>query len=234
MTKFEADRAAHAKQVAEDARINAAADAKYGDVAAAAVAYGQKDYRGTAKALENLFKEPLNKVMRNIYEATKDGGATADLRHEIGDLKAEIKALREGGAKEKEQTEAKAKDTRERASFDKRVSGHGLTALGDTELSEEAYRIYRESWDPDLEEYSLTPKQCADRVLTREQKRAERITGRRVVARETPRTSNVREFRAPTGEKAYSSMSKEEKKKFHLDRALRQKDASKRERQRHA
>lgn len=236
ITKFEADKAAHAKQVAEDARINAAADSKYGAMAAAVVSYGNKDYRGTSAALEKLFGEPLNKVMRNIYDATKDGAASADLRHEIGELKSELRALREGGAKEKEQAENKAKDTRERASFDKRVSGHGLTALGDTELSDEAYRTYRESWDPDLEEYSLTPKQCADRVLTREQKRAERITGRRVVARETPARggSNVREFRAPTGEKAYSSMNKEEKRKFHMDRALRQAEASKRERQRHA
>lgn len=230
---FERDKAAHAKQVAEDARINAAADERYGDAAAAAVAYAKKDYRSVRPALERLFKEDLSKVMRNVYEATKDGTATADLRHEIGELKATIKSLVDGTTAEKTKAETETKDKRERAAFDKRVASHGLTEIGDTDLSDEAYRLYRDSWDAELEEYSLSPKQAADRVLAREQKRAERITGRKVVPRETPR-SNVREFRAPAEQKQLSQMTGPEKKKYHLDRALRETEARKRERQRHA
>lgn len=234
LTAFERDRAEHAKRVSEDARINAAADEKYGHVAAAAVAYSRKDYRSVAPALEKLFGEPLSKVMRNVYEATKDGASTADLRHEIGSLKEEIKALREGTTADKTKAETEAKDKRERAAFDKRVASHGLTEIGDSDLSNEAYQLYRDSWDAELEEYSLTPKQAADRVLIREQKRAERITGRRVVSRATPERGNVREFRAQSETKQLSQMSKAEKSKYHLERALRQTEASKRERQRHA
>lgn len=238
MTAFERERADHAKRVAEDARINDAADAKYGHVAAAAVAYQRKDYRSVAPALEKLFGEPLSKVMRNVYEATKDGASTADLRHEIGELKSEIKALREGTTADKTKAETEAKDKRERAAFDKRVASHGLTEIGDSELSAEAYKLYRDSWDADLEEYSLTPKQAADRVLSREQKRAERITGKRIVSRETPRErgsrDNVREFRAQAETKQLSQMTAAEKKKYHLDRALRMTEAARRERQRHA
>lgn len=237
ITALERDKAEHAKRVAEDARINDAADAKYGHVAAAAVAYARKDYRSVAPALEKLFGDPLSKVMRNVYEATKDGASTADLRHEIGELKSEIKALREGTTADKTKAETEAKDKRERAAFDKRVASHGLTEIGDSELSAEAYKLYRDSWDADLEEYSLTPKQAADRVLSREQKRAERITGKRIVARETPRErsrDNVREFRPAEDSKQVSQMSKEEKRKYYLDRALRQTEASRRERQRHA
>lgn len=229
------ERKKHKDQVAEDARINAAADREYGHVAASAVAYRAKDYRKVASALEKLYGEPFTKVARNIYEATKDGLPAADLRHEINELRARLDAKTDGDTKDKAQTEAQADEKRERSNFDKRTKSHGLSELADTELNDEAFKLYYDSWDDDLEEYSLTPKAAADKVLGKEQRRAERLTGRRIVSRETPRreTRERAETReTPAQTKPYSEMNKEERRTWALDMALRKTAASKRARER--
>ena len=229
------ERKAHKEQVAEDARINAAADREYGHVAASAVAYRAKDYRKVAPALEKLYGETFHKIARNIYEATKDGMPAADLRHEINELRARLDAKADGDTKDKAQTEAQADEKRERAAFEKRTKSHGLSELADTELNDEAFKLYYDSWDDDLEEYSLTPKAAADKVLAKEQRRAERLTGKRIVSRETPRreTRERAETReTPAQTKPYSEMNKEERRTWALDMALRKTAQSKRAQER--
>src|SRR3972149_6584491 len=228
------ERREHKEKVAEDARINAAADREYGDIARASVAYKAKDYRTFAGALKKLCNgDDFTKVARNVYEATKDGMGVADLRHEITELRARLDAKTDGESKDKAQTEAQSDEKRERAQFEKRTKSHGLSELADSELNDEAFKLYYDSWDDDLEEYALTAKQAADKVLQKEQRRAERITGRRIVSRETParREPRERETREPAGaEKPYAEMNKEEKRKWGLDMALRKTASSKRAR----
>lgn len=225
---------AHKDKMAEDARINAAADREYGDMATAAVAYKAKDYRTTGAALKKLLGDDLSTVMRNVYNATKDGMGVADLQHEVKELKALLLAKTDGDSKKEEATNESAEEKRERGNFDKRVKSHGLTEVQDSELNDEAFKLYYDSWDDQLEEYALTPKAAADKVLAKEQRRAERLTGRRIVPRETPRRE-PRETRETTDKdtaKPYADMSKDERRKWALDMALRKTEKSKRARER--
>lgn len=222
----------HREQQAKDDRINAAVTREYGPFAEARVAYrDRKDYRGAKAAIEGIFGDKFETIARNFYNVSKDGAATADLQQQVRELKEKL-IERETKTAETEQATAKATETKQqRATFDKRIKGHELAATGDEELLTEAFEKWRASWDEDLGEYALSGKKAADFVLDKHRKRAEKLTGKRAA----PRAGATRETRDPVGaSKPLREMSKEEKRKYHLDRAMRQTNASRRERERHA
>lgn len=201
---------------------------EFGPFAEARAAYQRKDFRGTAQMLKGLLGDEFPQIARNIWNATKDGMATADLRHELETVKAQ---LADKGKKETEQQQAaKAEDDGKqlRTSFEKRVKGHALLESADQELVSEAFTKWRQSWDPDLEEYSLSAKKAADMVLEKHTRRAEALMGKR-----RPATA-PRETKDGGNQKQLKDMSKEEKRKYHLDRATRQKQADQRAKERHA
>lgn len=220
----------HREQQAKDDRVNAAVTREYGPFAEARAAYQRKDYRGTAQMLKGLLGDEFPQIARNIWNATKDGMATADLRQELEAVKAKL-ADKETQATTATQTAQKTTEEKQlRATFDKRIKGHDLSAIGDDELTREAFEKWRASWDEDLGEYSLSSKKAADYVLDKHKKRAEKLSGKRSA---TPRSA-PRETREPASNKPLREMSKDEKRKFHMDRALRQTQATRRERERHA
>lgn len=192
--------------------------------------YKAKDYRGAKATMEAFFGDKLENITRNMWNATKDGMATADLRHEIESLKAKLK---EGEQKSTQQKESEAKataDKQSRADFGKALKAHPLFTTGDEELQSRAHDLWRDSWDPDLEEHSLSKKKAADQIYNAELERAQRLTGKR------PRQPVARETRdrGEVTEKPLREMDRKGKQKYHLERALRQTGASKRERERHA
>lgn len=217
----------HARNQAQDKRINDAVTAEYAPVAKARIDYKNKDFRSVGPALVHLFGDDFPTIARNIWNATKDGMATADLKHQVAQLEAKI-AERDGKQTEQVKTATVETESKQlRASFDKRVKGHALLATADDELIGEAFDKWRNSWDPDLEEYSISAKKAADMVHEKHAKRAEKLLGKR-------RAPVTRETKDAPQTKALKDMNSEEKRKYHLDRALRERDSGKRERQRHA
>ena len=230
VTDLEERERKHREQQAKDDRINAAVTREYGPFAEARAAYQRKDYRGTAQALKGLLGDDFPQIARNIWNATKDGMATADLRQELEMVKAKL-VEKESKSTETEQQSAKATEQKQlRATFDKRIKGHDLAAAGDEELLNEAFEKWRSSWDEDLGEYALSGKKAADFVLEKHRKRAEKLTGKRSASR----SPSARETKETGPGKPLREMSKEEKRKYHLERALRQTQATRRERERHA
>jgi hypothetical protein len=219
----------HEKRQAQDKRINDAVTAEYGPIAQARVDYGKKDYRTSKAAVEHLFGDKFENIARNFWNATKDGLATADLSHEVQQLKAK---LAERDQKTTEQTEAAAKETESkqlRSTFDKALKAHPLFESGDSELQKRAFERWRESWDEDIGEYSLSKKKAADQIYQSELERAQRLTGRK------PKPLATRETRDGTVQtKPLREMTREEKRKAHLERALRETAAARRNRERHA
>lgn len=222
----------HQEQQAKDDRINQAATREYGPYAQARHAYvNLKDYRGAKAAAEGIFQDKFENIARNFWNATKDGNAAADIRHELNSLKAQLAQREEQGAQAK-QVETKTSEEKQlRSTFDKRTKGHDLAALGDEELSKEAFDKWRSSWDEDLGEYTMTSKKAADLVLEKHRTRAAKLSGKRATpaARTAPR-----ETKDVASTKPLREMSKEEKKIYHRDRAVRAANAAKRERERHA
>lgn len=225
---FAAEKATFAQEQAREAQINAAATREYGPIAEAAAAYARKDYRSTATALKRLFKDDFPQIARNIWNATKDGMPVEDLRMKVRELEEKLQGTTQKIETEKVETTKADENKQLRASFDKRTKGHELARIDDDgELRGAAFKAYQDSWDPDLEEHTLTPKQAADQVLEKQRTRAAKLTGKRIVARETPR-----ETRAPREVKSSKDMTPAEKRQYHLDRALRTSQATARERQR--
>ena len=211
-------------------RINDAATEAYGPIVVGREQYKSKDFRSAKATVEQFFGDKFENISRNLWNATKDGMATADLRHEIESLKAK---LAEGEQKTTQQKEAEATAIAEkqaRADFGKALKAHPLfdPKKGDPELQDRAYDKWKESWDEDLGEYSLSKKKAADQVYQAELERAQRLTGKRVAS--VPRETRER------GEspKPLREMDRKEKQKHHLERALRQTAASRREKERHA
>lgn len=225
---FAAEKATFAQEQAREASINAAATREYGPIAEAAQAYARKDYRTTAVALKRLFKDDFPQIARNIWNATKDGMPVEDLRMKVRELEEKLAGNTKATETEKVETTKADENKQLRASFDKRTKGHELARIDDDgDLRKEAFKAYQDSWDPDLEEHTLTPKQASDQVLEKQRARAAKLTGRRVVSREAPR-----ETRTQTPTKSTKEMSPAEKRQYHLDRALRTSQATARERQR--
>lgn len=205
---------------------------EFGPIVTGRNQYASKDYRGAKATVEAFFGDKFENISRNLWNATKDGMATADLRHEIETLKAK---LAEGEKKSTEQKEAETKATavkQERADFAKALKAHPLFETGDEELQTRAYQKWKDSWDEDLGEYSLSKKKAADQVYNAELERAQRLTGKR--PRAAAPTRETRETRDPEQRKPTKEMDPKDKRKYHLERALRQTAASKRERERHA
>lgn len=220
--EFERDRA-------KQQRINDAATEAYGPIVVGRDQYKQKDYRGAKATIEAFFGDKLENITRNMWNATKDGMATADLNHKVAQLEAKLAERDQAATKQKEQETQATAEKQARADFGKALKAHPLFESGDEELQGRAYDKWKASWDPDLEEYSLSKKKAADQVYNAELERAQRLTGRR------PRQPVARETR-DRGEstKPLREMTREEKRKAHLDRALRETAASRRERERHA
>lgn len=204
---------------------------EFGPIVTGRNQYQSKDFRGAKATVEAFFGDKFENISRNLWNATKDGMATADLRHEIETLKAK---LLEGEKKTTEQKEAESKATAEKqakADFGKALKAHPLFETGDEELQARAYQKWKDSWDEDLGEYSLSKKKAADQVYQAELERAQRLTGKR--PRSAP--AATRETKDPEQRKPSREMvDPKEKRRYHLERALRQTAASKRERERHA
>lgn len=218
------------RQRAHDQRVNDAATREYGPIVMGRDQYKQKDYRTAKKTAEDFFGDTWENISRNFWGATKDGMANADVRHELSQLKAQLAERDQAATKQKETETRATADRQSRADFGKALKAHPLFTTGDEELQARAHDLWRDSWDPDLEEHSLSKKKAADQIYNAELERAQRLTGRKPrqpVARET------REREEP-GTKPMKEWSREEKRKHHLDRALRQTGAAKRERERHA
>lgn len=228
--EFEKKEREYERQRAQDQRVNDAATKEYGPIVVGREQYKAKDYRGAKATFEAFFGDKIENVTRNIWNATKDGMAHADLRHEVETLKNQL-AEREQKSTQQKEEEAKATaDKQARADFGKALKAHPLFESGDEELQGRAYQKWKDSWDEDLGEYSLSKKKAADQVYQAELERAQRLTGRK------PRQPVARETRdrGIESQKPLREMSREEKRKLHLDRALRATNASKRERERHA
>src|SRR5262245_51060909 len=98
---LDADVAAHEKSVrdferqqAREKQINDAVTETYAPMVTAQNEYKAKDYRHTKAFLEKHFEDKLENIVRNIYGSTKDGMATADLRYELEQVKADRKSTR--------------------------------------------------------------------------------------------------------------------------------------------
>jgi len=223
----------HQEQQAKDDRINQAATREYGPFAQARHAYvNVKDFRGAKAAIEGIFQDKFENIARNIWNVAKDGNAAADLRHEINALKAQLQAREEQGTQQKQAETKTSEEKQLRATFDKRTKGHDLATLGDEELSREAFDKWRASWDEDLGEYTLTSKKAADLVLEKHRTRAAKLSGKRAPA--PLARPAVRETKDNGAAKPVREMSKEEKKIYYRDRAVRAASAARRERERHA
>lgn len=220
----------HEKTRAQDQRINDAVTKEYGPYAEARVKYASKDYRGGKAAIEGIFQDKFENIARNFWNATKDGMATADLNHKVAQLEAKLAERDQKTTTEKE-TETKTAESKQlRSTFDKALKAHPLLVAGDAELIQKAYDKWHASWDEDLGEYSLSKKKAADQVYQTELERAQRLTGKR------PRPPATRETndRAIASTKPLREMSREDKRKHHLERALRETQANRRARERHA
>lgn len=218
------------KQRLQDQRINDAVTKEYGPIAQARVDYGKKDFRGSKAAIELLFNDKFENIARNFWNASKDGMATADLNHKVAQLEAKL-AERDQKTTADKETETKTAESKQlRSTFDKALKAHPLLVAGDAELAQKAYDLWHASWDEDLGEYSLSKKKAADQVYQAELERAQRLTGKRPRPPATRETSERRE----TSAKPLREMTREEKQKHHLDRALRQTGAARRDRERHA
>lgn len=211
-------------------RVNDAATETYGPIVVGREQYKAKDYRGAKATFEAFFGDKIENVTRNIWNATKDGMAHADLSHEVQQLKAKLAERDQATTQQKEQETKATAEKQARADFGKALKAHPLFEAGDEELQGRAYQKWKDSWDEDLGEYSLSKKKAADQVYQAELERAQRLTGKRQrqpVARETrERGDGPKPLREITDRK--------EKQRYHLERAKRQADASKRERERHA
>ncbi len=212
-------------------RINDAATETYGPIVVGQQQYAAKDYRNAKATVEKFFGDKFENISRNLWNATKDGMATADLNHKVAQLEAKL-AERDQKTTAQQEAETQASAAKqERADFSKALKAHPLfdPKTGDEELQDRAHKAWKDSWDEDLGEYTLSKKKAADRVYQAELDRALRLTGKR------PRPPVARETRdASTGTKPLREMSREEKRKVHLDRALRQTAANRRDRERHA
>jgi hypothetical protein len=217
------------KQRAQDQRINDAVTKEYAPMAQARADYAKKDYRTSKAAVEHLFGDKFENIARNFWNASKDGLATADLQYKVKELEEKLSKTVEQTTKEKEIEQKTAESRQLRATFDKALKAHPLLVAGDPELTQKAFDKWHDSWDEDLEEYSLSKKKAADQVYQTELERAQRLTGKRArpATRETPE-------RRESSTKPLREMSREEKRKHHLERALRQTGAARRDRERHA
>lgn len=221
--EFERDRA-------KQQRVNDAATETYGPIVVGREQYKAKDYRGAKATFEAFFGDKIENVTRNIWNSTKDGMAVGDLSYQVAELKKKLEE-KDKQTTEQRETEAKASaDKQSRADFAKALKAHPLIVAGDEELQARAHDKWKESWDEDLGEHSLSKKKAADQVYQAELERAQRLTGKKV------RPAAARETRERDTEstKQLKDMSREEKRKLHLDRALRQTAANKREKERHA
>lgn len=198
-------------------------------MAQARIDYAKKDYRTSKAAVEHLFQDKFENIARNFWNASKDGLATADLQYKVKELEEKLSTRDQQVAKEKETEQATTESRQLRATFDKALKAHPLIVAGDPELTQKAFDKWHDSWDEDLEEYSLSKKKAADQVYQTELERAQRLTGKRVrvASRETP-------DRRDASTKPLREMTREEKRKHHLDRAMRQTASARRDRERHA
>jgi len=228
--KFEDERKEFERDRVKQQRINDAATEAYGPIVVGREQYKAKDYRGAKATLESFFGDKIENITRNIWNSTKDGMATADLNYKVAELEKRL-AERDKQTTELKEAETKATaEKQDRADFGKALKAHPLFGSGDEELQARAYDKWKASWDPDLEEYALSKKKAADQIYQAELERAQRLTGKR------PRPAATRETRDRGVEstKPLREMSREEKRKAHLDRALRETASARRERERHA
>lgn len=221
--EFERDRA-------KQQRINDAATEAYGPIVVGREQYKNKDYRGAKATLESFFGDKIENITRNIWNSTKDGMAVGDLNYKVAQLEKQLAEKDQQTTQQKEAEQKATADKQSRADFAKALKTHPLIVSGDEELQARAHDKWKESWDEDLGEHSLSKKKAADLVYQAELERAARLTGKR------PRPAGTRETRERDTEptKQFKDMSREEKRKLHLDRALRQTAANKREKERHA
>jgi hypothetical protein len=228
--KFEDDRKEFERDRVKQQRINDAATETYGPIVVGQQQYQAKDYRNAKATVEKFFGDKFENISRNLWNATKDGMATADLNYKVAELEKKLAEKDEQTTQQKEAETKATADKQARADFGKALKAHPLFESGDEELQARAYDKWKGSWDPDLEEYSLSKKKAADQIYSAELERAQRLTGKR------PRPAATRETRERGNEstKPLKEMSREEKRKAHLDRALRATAMAKRERERHA
>jgi hypothetical protein len=212
VTEFEKKVADHEKKVAEDARINDAATREFGPIAQGIKSYRDKNYEAFVGAAEKMTGDTWSTICRNVYDATKDGMSTAQLRSEISDLKRRLESGQAPATKEeKKETPpaAAADDGKKRAKFDKGIKAHEIHELDeDDELSSKAFKMWADSWDDELDEYALTPRQAADKVVEKAKGKARKLTGER-----TPAAGRAEDGRFTPSNKPRTEMTKEEKRK---------------------
>lgn len=184
------------------------------------------DWRGFNKHFESTYGVPFAKAAREIWNATKDGQSTADLRAELAEVKklltdrGESAGGKVGAKPAKAEAPATGGSDESRAEFDSKLTKHPMHQLDD-KLADEAFAVYSDSWDDDLEEHSMTPRQAADQVTRAARERAARILGTKLPS-DKPKPVPV--------ETEYRNMSKEDKRKFALKRALRDRERDERSR----
>lgn len=218
-------------EAAEDANRLARANEKFGPIAQAISDYGHGNKGAALIAIEKMFKKPFATIARDLYEESREGATVAELKRDLAAVQAELASRKTG---EKEATDKAAKEGAEKKSretFDKKIKGHGLHSRDeDNELADRAFKLYRESWDEDLDDYAMTPKQAADKVLERETKRSARILG----SAPKPRAGETNERPSADPPKARSAMSKEERREADKKAAIARVDAGKRQERRAA
>lgn len=187
-------------------------------------AYHSGDKQAGARALELLLRKPLATVMRDFYDHVKTGPAVSNLERENAELKTRLDKL-EGKAPAGKPGESDKKgDATKLATFGKAYQKHPLAKLDeDNELRDRAFKVYVDSWDPDLEAYGMSRKEAMDKVLAKEKKRAERLAGKGSGRKQ----DGILGGAPPAGtQKAYKDMSKDERRAYDTQRALGKSKAS--------
>lgn len=189
------------------------------------------DKKAAVKAIELALKKPFSTIAREFYDEIKQGPAIGNMERQLAAVTAELAELKGGKAKVGETPAADSKE--DVAKMAKAFGKHPLAKLedrGDDSLQRRAFKTWKESWDPDLETHAITRKQALDEVLEREQKRAARLTGRRERNNDAAKGSKRGNGNESAGGKAYKDMSKEEKRAYDAQEAVRVSDRSKADR----
>jgi hypothetical protein len=209
---------------AEQAKMVADARKDLGPIAETIAASTKGDWRGVRRALDKMFEHAggWQGAAKELWNVSKDGAATADLRHQVAELEKRLEA-KEGKGKDDEPGDA-PEGTMKRSSFDRKLKNHKLADVDeDGDLLGEAWDRFEKSWDDDLETYGMTPKEAADAVLKREQRRAAKLTGKRAKP-DAPAKGDGDEPAKPL-----SKMTRDERNDYFMKRAIRMSEAEKRE-----